>query len=525
MDDTMNENLEVTVKKPDLNEVAKFYHNRLNPETRAILNSRGISDQTIEKYLLGFDDGSRLGFVSSEMSALGDYFKDRFIFPIMDAKGNVVNMVGRSHIDAQPLYKNLPLNYVVNPDILFNETVISQSDSVFLCEGIVDAISLIQANFPAVAILGVNSFKPEWAEKFKGKHVFLCFDNDEVGRMGKEAIARQISEAAQEVYFINLPQGIKDINDFFVRVQEPAKNFSLLVYQSVEVGKYRQFPADVRNLNTFHQEYVRRHEGKMVGISTGFARLDKTLFGGFRDGLYILTGEPGSGKSTLLKNLADRIAGMKIPVIHVSLETSAFELWAKSMSRLTGSKMADVLCGRVDIKAIEEANKAYVDIAAFTWTVEGMGPVPVNIIDSYVYQTVNELGTVPVVIIDYLQRIPVDIQIQPATQEIFDSYNAFSLKRLSQKYACAVIVASSLEKLYTGGKDTNDRITGVFYTADVVMNLAAPKTKETNNGDEPPTPVKLEILKNRNGILREIPLLFHKNKSYFESAPQPDDDK
>jgi len=187
--------------------------------------------------------------------------------------------------------------------------------------------------------------------------------------------------------------------------------------------------------------------------------------------------------------------------------------------------MADVLCGRVDIKAIEEANKAYVDIAAFTWTVEGMGPVPVNIIDSYVYQTVNELGTVPVVIIDYLQRIPVDIQIQPATQEIFDSYNAFSLKRLSQKYACAVIVASSLEKLYTGGKDTNDRITGVFYTADVVMNLAAPKTKETNNGDEPPTPVKLEILKNRNGILREIPLLFHKNKSYFESAPQPDDDK
>ncbi len=517
MADTTDEKVDMSVRKPDLNEAARFYHNRLNPETRGMLNQRGINDATIEKFLLGYDDGSRLGFASAEVSALGDFFKDRFIFPIMDADGNVVNMVGRSKTNAQPLYKNLPAHYVIDPNVLFNEGVMKDNDTVFLCEGIIDALSLIQANFPAVSILGVNSFKPEWAEKFKDKHVFLCFDNDEIGRMGKEAVARQISESAAEVYFIDLPQGIKDINDYFVRVKDAAKSFVLLVYQAVDVGKYRQFPADIRHLNAFHQEYARRNEGKMVGIPTGFEKLDKILFGGLRDGLYIVTGKPGSGKTTLLKNLADRIAGMKIPVIFVSLETSAFELWAKSMARITKTKVSDVLCGRTEMEIITEANSEYAGIASLTWTVEGMGPIPVSAVDSYVYQTVNELGVVPVIIIDYLQRIPVDIQIQPPSQEVFDSYNAFMLKKLSQKYSCPVIVASSLEKLYTGNEDSSDKITGVLYTADVVMNLTG-REESKDNGDDP-SAITLQILKNRNGVLGRIPLLFHKSFSFF-SAPE-----
>jgi replicative DNA helicase len=254
-----------------------------------------------------------------------------------------------------------------------------------------------------------------------------------------------------------------------------------------------------------------------VGIPTGFEKLDKILFGGLRDGLYVVTGKPGSGKTTLLKNLADRIAGMKIPVIFVSLETSAFELWAKSMARITQSKVSDVLCGRTDMEVITEANKDYAAIASLTWTVEGMGPVPVSMIDAFVYQTVNELGVVPVVIIDYLQRIPVDIQIQPPSQEVFDSYNAYMLKKLSQKYSCPVIVASSLEKPYSGEEDYQDRITGVLYTADVVMNLSS-KDGSSDSADDPAA-ITLQILKNRNGIQGRIPLLFHKSFSFF-AAPE-----
>jgi len=286
------------------------------------------------------------------------------------------------------------------------------------------------------------------------------------------------------------------------------------VQQAAQSGKFRQFPADTRNLNTFQQEYTRRNEGKMVGIPTGFSELDKILFGGFRDGLYIVTGEPGAGKTTYLRNLADRIAGRRIPVIMVSMETSAFELWAKSMARITDSSIGDVLCGRVDQGIIAEANKEYAPIASLTWTVEGVGPVPVTAIDSYVYQTFNELGTAPVVIVDYLQRIPVDIQIQAPSQEVFDSYNAYSLKKLSQKYSCPVVAASSIEKPPTEKRDTNERVTAVLYTADVVMNLSG-RGREGVETEEDPQSVVLEILKNRNGVLGKIPLEFHKSRSYF----------
>lgn len=504
---------EEKIKKPDLNSLVSYYHDRLTAETRAYLYERGLSDSIIEAFQIGYDDGVRFGFIENS-GALGDYFQDRYIFPIKNAEGKVVNIIGRAGDNKQPPYKNLPGNLVINPDVIFNEAVIGSSETVFLCEGIIDALTLIQANFPAVGLFGPNSFKPGWADKFAGKHVFICFDNDEVGRIGRDQVARQISEKAAAVYFIDLPEGIKDVNDFFRRAKDAAQNFSLLAYQAAEWGKYRQFPSDARNLNVFVQEYTRRHEKKMVGLPTGFAGLDELLFGGLLAGLYVLTGRPGSGKTTFLKNVADHLAANRVPVIFVSLEMSAFELWAKSISRLAGVPIRDVFAGKTDPAVIREANQVYAKLAAYIWTVEGSGPVSADIIDSYVYQTSNELGAPPVVIIDYLQRLPVDKPMPELSQAMLDSYNALALKRLSQKYGCPVLAASVGE---AADSDGTEGIAAVPYTADVIMHLDCPSGEGADDGSEV-CPVSLHIRKNRNGILGQVALRFNKGKSVLEPA-------
>ncbi|MGI5839448.1 MAG: DnaB-like helicase C-terminal domain-containing protein [bacterium] len=497
------------IKKPDLDSLVRYYHDRLTAETKTYLYERGLSDQTIEAFQIGYDDGVQFGFIENA-GALGDYFQDRFIFPIKDINGKVVNIVGRAGDNRQPSYKNLPSHLVINPDVLFNEAVIGSSDTIFLCEGIIDALTLLQVNFPAVGIFGPNSFKPGWAEKFTSKHVFICFDNDEVGRIGRDQVARLISEKAAAVYFVSLPEGIKDVNDFFRRVKDAAQNFSLLAYQAAEWGKYRQFPSDARNLNAFVQEYARRHAKKMVGLPTGFAKLDEILFGGLLPGLYILYGPPASGKTTFLKNTADHLAANRIPVIFISLEMSAFELWAKSISRLAGVPVQDVFTGKADPDAIRQANQEYSKLAAYIWTVEGSGPASAGIIDSYVYQTVNELGVPPVVCVDYLQRLPVESAQTVLSQEMSDSFNVLALKRISQKYSCPVLAASV-------GKAAGDAAPppAVLYTADVVMEL---EMSPENGEDGGICPVNLQIRKNRNGVLGQVPLRFDKTKSVLEAA-------
>lgn len=506
---------EEKIKKPDLNSLVRYYHGRLKAETRAYLYERGLSDITIEAFQIGYDDGVRFGFIENA-GALGDYFQGRYIFPIKDAEGKVVNIVGRAGDNRQPSYKNLPSHLVINPDVIFNEAVIGSSETVFLCEGIIDALTLIQANFPAVGIFGTNSFKPGWAEKFSGKHIFICFDNDEVGRIGRDHIARLVSEKAAAVYFVNLPEGIKDVNDYFRRTEDAAQTFSLLAYQAAEWGKYRQFPSDIRNLNAFVHEYIRRSEKKMIGLPTGFAKLDELLFGGLLAGLYLLSGKPATGKTTFLKNIADHLAANRIPVIFVSLEMSAFELWAKSISRLAGVPVRDVFAGKADPAAVRQANQEYAKLASYIWTVEGNGPISAGIIDTYVYQTVNELGVPPVLIIDYLQRLPVENARQVFSQAMSDSYNALALKRISQKYGCPVLAASTGAAV-GGGEEGS---AAVLYTADVVAYLenGLEQKEGGSDADNEISPVNLHIRKNRNGVLGQVALRFDKAKSVLEPA-------
>ncbi len=495
-------------QQPDLNSLARYYHGKLSGEHRAYLNQRGLTDESIEKYQIGYDDGVRFGFIGND-GALGDYFQDRYIFPITDAAGQVVNMVGRAVDNTQPVYKNLPAQAVQDANALFNEGLIGPSESVFLCEGIIDAITLTQAGYPAVAILGPGSFRPEWAEKFKGKHLFICFDNDEIGRKGRDAVAQATSAAAAEVYLLNLPEGVKDVNDFFLRVKDAAQTFGMLVYQAAEWGKFRQFPADSRNLNAFMQEVTRRHAGQMVGVPTGFAGLDQLLFGGLLAGLYLITGKAGAGKTVFLKNIADHLAESRIPVIFVSLEKSAFELWALSMSRLAGVPAEAIIGGRADPAALQAANQTYSPLASLMWTVEGAGPITAGAVESFLYQTINELGTAPVVCVDSLQRLAVDNPAALASPEMADSFNMQVLKQLAQKYACPILVASAAV--------TPGRIPGgsaAAAAADVALHLAPGEA----TGDGAKRPVELQVVKSRNGVPGVVRLSYDAERSRYQMS-------
>ncbi len=138
------------------------------------------------------------------------FYKHRLIVPYYQEK--TVKYFQARAIDSLVVPKELNPSGTI--PIPYNIDAVKTSALVYLCEGVVDTITLIEQGFPAVGVPGANNFKPEWAEYFEGKRVFSVFDADKAGHAGNERLKALF--ASKNIYFdiIKIPEGT-DINDLF----------------------------------------------------------------------------------------------------------------------------------------------------------------------------------------------------------------------------------------------------------------------------------------------------------------------
>ena len=144
------------------------------------LSSRGLSPDTMKSFALGFapktpSDGLYRYLKSKEVSddllrksglmnidekrgTMYDKFRNRVIFPILDPSGKIIGFGGRVMGDAKPKYLNSPETRIFDKSrnlYALHLARRSREDSMILCEGYMDVISMHQAGFTnAVASLG-----------------------------------------------------------------------------------------------------------------------------------------------------------------------------------------------------------------------------------------------------------------------------------------------------------------------------------------------------------------------------------
>ena len=145
------------------------------------------------------------------------FYRHKIIVPFYD-NGKVVFLHGRNIDGTHPKYLNL---VGINKPIFNQETLtkIKVGDRVYICEGVFDAIRLEQEGYNAVAILGVTDFRPEEVNIFKPFEVVLALDNDEAGLTMSNEIAKLFTLQGKSVKQKILPEGIKDITDYFLSQQ------------------------------------------------------------------------------------------------------------------------------------------------------------------------------------------------------------------------------------------------------------------------------------------------------------------
>lgn len=211
-------------------EAARFYHSYLmsadGAEGLNYFLNRGLTKKTITKFGLGFAPNSwnalsnhlkGKGFTFPEMLAAGlvkkgeknyyDNFRNRVMTPIIDVRGNVIAFGGRVLDDSKPKYINTgdTIAYKKTNELFaLNLAKDSGKESLILCEGYMDVISMHQAGFTnAVAGCGtaLTSEQVKLICRYANE-VILVYDADEAGQ---KAIQKAIYLFRQTNMKIRIP--------------------------------------------------------------------------------------------------------------------------------------------------------------------------------------------------------------------------------------------------------------------------------------------------------------------------------
>lgn len=475
---------------------------------------RGLSPETVARFSLGYDPE-----------------RDCVVLPCGDGR-----YIRRSTREKRYL------NEKNTPSPLFHPDRLSGGEPVFLAEGAFDALSAEELGFRACALNG--SGNREKAAQLLRKlprpaPILLLPDNDAAGAAWADALCEEFPWLCR---CPPAPLG-KDLNECLTADRDEAARF----LESCLADEAAHRPPPYSALSAGGQmdaleAHIQRQAARPA-LKTGFSRLDNALDGGLYDGLYVLGAVSSLGKTALCMQIADQLARSGRHVLVFSLEMTAFELMARSVSRESfqrdasaGRRLAKTVRGVLDGRRyagyspkeaghLQAAKEAYAAYAGNLWFREGDHETGLEYIEREILRHTAETGTVPVVLVDYLQIIA------PADVHFTDKQNldraVCALKRLTRAHSMTIIAVSSFNRENYNAEATMAAFKesgGIDYSADVLLGLQARGAggRSFNIDEEKrkdPRELELKILKNRSGALGEpIPFRYYPAFSCFEEG-------
>lgn len=443
------------------------------------------------------------------------------------------------------------------------KTAYETKQPVFIVEGAIDALSIIEAGGLAVGMNGavmkkaiLQSIKSFNFEKFDFP-IYIALDSDEPGIRAAKSLGTALYAEGIPSMVCNIFSDCKDANDLLLKDKEKLiNNIHNIIFEAddysaekmeqeakekrekedmgltfVDHALSKDEKENFRNLvasnlaaNCF-DKFLNRVKNQQPPITTGFDALDKVLGGGLYQGLYVCGAVTSLGKTTFFMQIADHIAEFEgKDVLIFSLEMSRDELIARSLSRntyiiakennldLSFAKTArEISIGtsyskfnNYELALIADAAERYKDYSNHVYIYEGMDTTADDI-RNMVEAHIRVTGNIPVVIIDYLQII------EPLNPKATDKMNMDkAMKRIKvmchQLHLTTLAISSFSRAAYNNeAKIENMKESGgLEYTADNVLGLnfdgIGEEGFDLNRARKAfPRKIELTVLKQRHG--------------------------
>jgi DNA primase len=163
---------------------------------------RGLTKETMTKYGLYFCDYG--------------HFEDRIIFPMPDYDGTPIAFNSRALGEIKDGMQKYKYSKGLNVYSLIYPPVEPYTPYIVLCEGVMDALSLVQSGIPAIFNFGVNNTfgadKISQLLKQGVETIYLMFDQDKVGQ---EAVIKYLQSDLSDYFEIKHARLLKDLVPFY----------------------------------------------------------------------------------------------------------------------------------------------------------------------------------------------------------------------------------------------------------------------------------------------------------------------
>ncbi len=231
--DKSKEQYKLTLKEMNRTAAAYFHyllkHSERGKKAYDYFRERGLSDETIDRFALGYSDIYRddlyrylrnKGYTDVQLKDSGlvnisekdggtDKFWNRAMIPILDINGKVIAFGGRVMGDGKPKYINTSDTPVFDKShnlFAMNIARRSRRKGFICCEGYMDVISMHQAGFDnAVASLGTAfTFGHANIIKRYANEVYLAYDSDDAGVNATLKVIGILKETGVRARVINM---------------------------------------------------------------------------------------------------------------------------------------------------------------------------------------------------------------------------------------------------------------------------------------------------------------------------------
>ena len=528
----------------DYTDDLKRWHEAIQVEGNAglqYLQGRGISKELIDRFKIGYCENWKHPDVAKE-------------YPNIPASPRVIIPTSRYSYLARDIRKEIPdpakkyAKSKAGKVRIFNLKAVEDTEKpVFIVEGEIDALSIIEAGGQAVA-LGSTAYTKLFLDGISRARItrplIVALDNDEAGNRASDTLQEAFKQRGIYSYRLNPCGSYNDANEALTASRDRFTETVGQITADPAKWEYKQnnaenyifkFLDDIdENINT-------------PAVPTGFKILDTLLDGGLFEGLYVVGAISSLGKTTFVQQMADQIAQSGQDVLYISLEMARYELMAKSISRHTmlreyetGGDLSNAKTTRgilngakwkyyspAEHELIGKAIEDYSKYAGHLYIHEGVGNIGVEKIAELTQRHIDITGNRPVVVIDYLQIL------EPYDRRATDKQNTdkavLELKRLSRQHKIPIVAISSFNRdNYQAGVSMQafKESGAIEYGSDVLLGLQfegagqkgfnAEKVNEAFGKD--PRMIELKVLKHRNGARPKGAFLYeyYPKFSYFK---------
>lgn len=205
----------------------------LQPEQRKALKNRGLTDDMIDNFKMGYHEPNKIDLSEDEMIELGaaqrnkngklySNFADKVIIPLYEG-GTPVYFMAWDYKDKSEIKYCFPKGW---KKPLAGEV----KNGVVLVEGIFDYLTLAQPGFDSSPILGSSLTRSQKNKLSQLDNFHLMLDSDQAGKKAAEKIAEEFPTAAKIVELEDEPG--TDPNDLFLQMSKD--EFKELVKSKLE---------------------------------------------------------------------------------------------------------------------------------------------------------------------------------------------------------------------------------------------------------------------------------------------------